>query len=81
MKKDHSYDLLNLINKSILIHCVEQCWRSDESTDLPAMLRGCDSRIGRHTWVEFVGSLPCSERFLSRVSPFIKNQRPTFEFI
>ena len=47
----------------------EQGWRSDESTHLPPMWPGLDSRTRRHKWVEFVvGSRPCSERFLSGFS-------------
>ena len=48
----------------------ELCWRSGESTGLPPMRPGVDSRIRSHMWVEFVDSLLCSERF----SPLTKNQ-------
>ena len=49
----------------------EQGWRSDESTRLPPMWPGFDSRSRRHLWVEFVvGSLLCSERFFSGYSGF-----------
>ena len=41
----------------------EQDWRSGESTRLPPMWPGIDFRILHHMWVEFVGSLLCSERF------------------
>ena len=41
----------------------------DESARLPPMWPGFKSRRQRHTWVEFVvGSLLCSERFLSGFS-------------
>ena len=40
----------------------EQGWRSGESTRLPPMWPGLDNQIRRHLWVEFVGSLLCSER-------------------
>ena len=41
-----------------------QEWRSGESTRLPPMWPGFDSRSRRHMWVEFVvGSRPCSEGF------------------
>ena len=40
-----------------------QGWRSGESTRLPLMWPGIDSRIRRHMWVEFVGSLLGSEWF------------------
>ena len=55
----------------------EQEWRSGESTCLPPMWPGFDSRTRRHMWVEFfVGSRLCSERFFSglRFSPLLKNQ-------
>ena len=42
----------------------EQVWRSSESTRLPPMWPGFDSRTRRHMWLEFVvGSRLCSERF------------------
>ena len=40
-----------------------QEWRSGESTRLPPIWPGFDSQIRRHMWVEFVGSLLCTERF------------------
>ena len=43
---------------------VEQGWCSDE---WPVF----DSMICRHTWVEFVGCLLCSERFFFRYSGFL----------
>ena len=51
-----------------------QGWRSGESTRLPPMW--LDSQIRRHMWVEFVGSLLCTERFYSGtlVSPLLKHQ-------
>ena len=53
-------------------------WRSSESTRLPPMRLGFNSRRRRHMWVEFVvGSPVCSERFFSGYSgfPFLrKNQ-------
>ena len=49
----------------------EQGWRSGESTGLPPMWPGFDSRTRRHMWVEFVvGSRPCSMRFFSGCSGF-----------
>ena len=48
----------------------EQCWRSGESTRLPAMEPGFDSQIRRLMWVEFVGSLLCTEKFFSKCSGF-----------
>ena len=56
-----------------LVHEIygEQGWRSGESTRLPPMRPGFDSRTRRHMWVEFVvGSRPCSERFFSGYSGF-----------
>ena len=47
-----------------------QGWRSGESTRLPPMWLGFDSQTRRHMWVEFVGSLLCSERFFSGYSDF-----------
>ena len=58
------------INEDI---CEEQGWRSGESTHLPPVWPGFDSRTRRHTcmWVEFVvGSHPYSERFFSEFSGF-----------
>ena len=44
----------------------QQGWRSDESTHLPPMRPGFKSQRRRYIWVEFVvGSLLCSERFVS----------------
>ena len=49
----------------------EQGCCSGESTRLPPMWPGFNSRRQRHMWVEFVfGSLPCSERFFSGYSGF-----------
>ena len=49
----------------------EQGWRSGESTRLPPMWPGFDSRSRCHLWVEFVvGSRPCSERFFFGYSGF-----------
>ena len=35
------------------------------STRIPPLWPGFDSQTWRHMWVEFVGSLLCSERFLT----------------
>ena len=48
----------------------EQEWRSGESTHLPPMWPWLDSQTRRHMWVEFVGSLLCTERFFSGYSGF-----------
>ena len=47
-------------------HQIKQGWRSGESTCLPPMWPGFDSRTRRHMWVEFVaGSRLYSERVFS----------------
>ena len=59
----------------------EQGWRSGESARLPPMCPGFDSWTQRHMWTEFVGSLPCSERFSPGTSVFPFPQKPTFSLI
>ena len=57
-----------------------QGWHSGESTGLAPMWPRFDSQIQRHnTWVEFAGSLLCTERFSpgTPVSPLLKNQNLT----
>ena len=57
----------------------EQKWRSGESTRLPPMWPGFDSRSRCHMWVEFVvGSRPCSEGFSPGSLVFPSPQKPTF---
>ena len=58
------------ISKSIVQ--LPKCrWRSGESTCLPPMWPGFDSRTRRHVWVEFVvGFRPYPKRFFSRYSGF-----------
>ena len=58
----------------------EQGWRSGESTRLPPMWRGFDSQTRRHMWVEFVGSLLCSERFFSGYSGFPLSSKTNISF-
>ena len=62
-----------------LMHCGVQGWFSGESTRLPPMWPGFNSQTLRHMWVEFVGSLLCTERFSpgTSVSPLVKNQHLT----
>ena len=49
----------------------EQGWCSNESTRLPPVWPGFESRTWRHMWVEFVvGSRLCSKRFFSGFSGF-----------
>ena len=43
---------------------------SGESTRLPPMWPRFNSQTRRHMWVEFVGSLLCSERFFPEYSGF-----------
>ena len=77
------FTLLHLHVSSIIYHLHVssgvQGWRSGESTRLPPMWPGFDSRTRRHMWVEFVGSLLCTERFSpgTPVSPLLKNQHLT----
>ena len=57
----------------------EQAWHSGESTRLPPMLPGFDSRTRRHMWVQFVVvSRPCSEGFSPGSPVFLPPQNPTF---
>ena len=47
----------------------EQGWRSSETTRLPPMWPTFRFWCRRHMWAKFVvGSLPCSERFISGYS-------------
>ena len=56
----------------------EQGWRSGESTRLPPMWPRIDSRILRHMWVEFVGSLLAPRGFSPGTPVFPSPQKPTF---
>ena len=55
----------------------EQGWCSGESTRLPPMWPGFDSR--HHMWVEFVGSRPCSEGFSPGSPVFLPPQKQTIQ--
>ena len=58
----------------------EQGWRSGESTRLPPLWPGFDSRTRRHMWFEFVvGSRPCSEGFSPGSPVFLPPQKPTLQ--
>ena len=58
----------------------EQGWCSGESTRLPPMWPGFDSRTRRHVWVEFVvGSRPCSKGFSSGSPVFLPAQNQYFQ--
>ena len=54
----------------------EQGWLSGESTRLPPMWQGLDSRTQHHMWVQFVVGTLLREVFLwvLRFSPLLKNQ-------
>ena len=61
------------------MHFGEQGWRSGESARLPPMCPRFDSQTQRHMWVEFVvGSLLCSEMFISRTPVIPSPQKLTF---
>ena len=73
-------DYASLMNVLYPVKHGEQGWRNGDSTLLPPMCPGFDSRTRRHLWIEFVvGSRPCSEGFFSGFSGFppsslLKNQ-------
>ena len=58
-----------------------QEWCSDESTGLPPMWPGLDSQTRRHMWVEFVGSLLCTEKFSPGIPVLPSPQKPKFDLI
>ena len=55
--------LAHLDNKTVFTPNGKRGWRGGESTRLPPKCPGFDSRTRRHKWVDFVGSLLCSDRF------------------
>ena len=57
-----------------------QGWPSGESTCLPPMWPGFDFRTRRHTWIEFVGSLLCYERFSPGYSGFPLSPKTNIRF-
>ena len=61
----------------------EQGWCSGESTRLPPVCPGFDSRTRRDMWVEFVVcSLLCSERFFSGFAGFpLSSKTNTYKFL
>ena len=63
----------------MVLDCMgEQGWRSGESTCLPPMWPGFNSRLGVIMWVEFVvGSRLCSEGFSLGTPVFPSPQKPT----
>ena len=57
----------------------EQGWRSGQSSRLPPLCSGFDSRTWSHMWVEFVvGSCSCSEGFSAGSLVFLPSQKSTF---
>ena len=63
--------------KHFITLCWKQSWCSGERTRLPPMWPAFDFLTRRPMWVEFVGSLLCSESFFPEVLRFfsvIKNQ-------
>ena len=65
--------------KGFVYYFGEQGWCSGESTRLPPMWPGFDSRSRRHMWVEFVvGSLPAPRGFSPGTPVFPSPQKPTF---
>ena len=64
----------NEITLSLIVtksFCLQQGWCSVESTRLTSMWFGFNSLTRHHTWVKFVGSLLCSERFFPAYSGFL----------
>ena len=67
----HSCEILTILGK--------QGWCSGESTRLPPMWPGFNSRSRRHMWVEFVvGSLLAPRGFSPGTPVFPSPQKPTF---
>ena len=65
----------------IIIILGKQGWCSGESTRLPPMWPGFDSRTRRHKWVEFVvGSLLCLEGFSPGSPVFLPHRKPTYSW-
>ena len=58
-----------------------QGWRNGESTRFPPMWSGFNSQVRRHMWVEFVGSLLCTERFSPGTPVSLLLKRPPFDLI
>ena len=60
---------------------MEEGWCSGESTRLPPMWSGFDSRSRRHMWVQFVVTSLLALRGFSPGTPvFPSSQKPTFKF-
>ena len=67
---DTTYANIDLKTLESEFHEGMQGWSSGESTRLPPRWPGFDSSTRCHMWVEFVGSLLCTERFFSGYSGF-----------
>ena len=79
-KKAHlQQKLLSPLTLSLLFVTLAELTRQWGTPRLPPMWLGFDSQIRRQMWVEFVGSLLCTERFSpgTPVSPLLKNQNLT----
>ena len=71
VRKTFTLVLLSLTKLCEFRETREQVWRSGESTRLPPMWPGFDSRTQRYMWVEFVvDSRPCFEIFFPGYSDF-----------
>ena len=70
-----------LNNKTVFTPNRERGWRSGERTRLPPMCPGFDSRTRHHKWVEFPGSLLCSDRFSAGTPVFLFPQKLTIDLI
>ena len=77
--RDSAMSYLNLL-QILTLKNIYKFKLAQESTRLPPMWPGFYSQIRRHMWVEFVGSLLCTERFSpsTLVSPLLKNQHLTW---
>ena len=63
-----------LINTNGIYLLGVQGWLDSKSTRLPPMWLGFDSQLRRQMWVEFLGSLLCTERISpgTSISPLVK---------
>ena len=67
----NEFTLFTSLLHSVGIYIPTHGWRSSESTRLPPMWPGFDSRTRRHMWVEFVvGSRPFLREVFLRVLRF-----------
>ena len=58
-----------------------QGWRSGRSTRFLSVSLGFNSQTRRHMWVEFVGSLLCTERFSPGTPVFPLSSKNSFDLI